>query len=325
MDCLQPPLDEAPAGTWYCPLCEGASTQDIHFVPQPDVHYPTKAPPATELPIPSHPTPGPEHPTKLPPEHIAALRSSSVASSSRLTDRRRHGTVGVTDESEMDVDGEATPTATRSKNKKKQRPKGKTPMRDDSEVEEATPAARSHKRPRVRLSSPAPPSSPTQKSGTGLRIRLPLRDKGKARDDDSSDPPKGMFDDILSPEDRDTAETNILPADKQRFEKSRVAAEVRCFSVLPECKLMVLLGTTIPQTSSSSGRGPRNTWGGPVVATDALLTSFITYRPTFVRTLRFSCTFNARPSGSETSGWLADTQDPVRGLRYRYVVRCSVP
>ena len=57
----------------------------------------------------------------------------------------------------------------------------------------------------------------------------------KARDDDPSDPPKGMFDDILSPEDRDTAETSILPADKHRFEKSRLAADVSCVSVLPAC------------------------------------------------------------------------------------------
>ena len=62
-----------------------------------------------------------------------------------------------------------------------------------------------------------------------------MRDKGKARDDDPSDPPKGMFDDILSPEDRDTAETSILPADKHRFEKSRLAADVSCVSVLPAC------------------------------------------------------------------------------------------
>ena len=313
MDCLQPPLDEAPAGTWYCPLCEGASTQDVQFAPQPDVHHPTKVPLATELPIPFHPTPGPEHPTKLPPEHIAAIRSSSVASSSRLTDKRRHGTIGATDESEVDVDGEATPTATRSKSKKKQRPKGKTPMRDDSEVEEATPAARSHKRPRVQISSPAPPSLPTQRPGTGLRIRLPFRDKGKARDDDSSDPPKGMFDDILSPEDRETAETNILPADKQRFEKSRVSAEVCCFSALLECWLTLLLGTVIPQTPSNACGSPRHTWGGPVVATDTLLASFIAYSSASIRTIRFSNTFNARSSDTAASGWLANTQDPVWG------------
>ncbi|KAH9928673.1 uncharacterized protein B0H18DRAFT_1156648 [Fomitopsis serialis] len=226
MDCLQPPLEEAPPGSWYCPLCEGALAQEAQFPPQPDVHYPTKVPPAANTPFAPYPAPLLEHPTKLPPEHIAAYRSSSVASSSRLTDGRGHDTAGATDESEADANGEATPAASRQKSKKKQRPKGKTPMHDDPD-DEATPSTRSHKRPRVRLATPAQPSSPTQKSGTGLRIRLPFRDKGKAREDDSSDGPKGMFDDILSPEDRDMTEMTIIGLDKQRFEKSRVVVEER--------------------------------------------------------------------------------------------------
>ncbi|TFY53997.1 hypothetical protein EVJ58_g9122 [Rhodofomes roseus] len=235
MDCLQPPLEEAPPGTWYCPLCEDALAQDAQSASQSDIHHPTKVPPVANPPFP-YPSPVPEHPTKLPPEHIAAYRSSSIASSSRLTGRG-HDMVGVTDESEVDADGEATPAALRQKNKKKQRPKGKTPMRDEPDADDATPSTRAHKRPRVRVASPAPPSSPTQRSGTGLRIRLPFRDKGKAREDDPGDAPKGMFDDILSPEDRDMAETSILPVDKQRFEKSRVAAEERLYPKPPPAQL----------------------------------------------------------------------------------------
>ncbi|KZT73104.1 hypothetical protein DAEQUDRAFT_722218 [Daedalea quercina L-15889] len=247
MDCLQPPLEEAPPGTWYCPLCEGSLAQDAQLTPRPDIYYPTKVPPATDSAFTCYPAPLPEHPTKLPPEHIAAYRSSSVASSSRLTDGRRQDTVGATDESEADPDGEATPAATRQKHKKKQRLKGKTPVRDELDADDATPSARPHKRARVRLASPAPSSSPTHKSGSGLRIRLPFRDKGKAREDDSSDGPKGMFDDILSPDDRDTVDTTILPVDKQRFERSRITAEERLYPKPP---------APAPEVPETPGAGP---------------------------------------------------------------------
>lgn len=76
---------------------------------------------------------------------------------------------------------------------------------------------------------------------------------------------------------------------------------------------MSLLGTVVPQTSSYASRGPGDTWGWPVVAADAVLTSTIAYRYSSVGTLRISCPFNAGSPESETSRWLAYTQDPIRG------------
>jgi hypothetical protein len=61
-----------------------------------------------------------------------------------------------------------------------------------------------------------------------VRLRLPVQGKGKEREDSTDDElSKGLFDDMLTPEDRDTSKTAITQADKLRFERSRQAAEVR--------------------------------------------------------------------------------------------------
>ncbi|KAL1739967.1 acyl-CoA N-acyltransferase, partial [Schizophyllum fasciatum] len=101
----------------------------------------------------------------------------------------------------------------------------------------ATPAlnseddnSRSRKRRRVAASSPVP-ASPQP-----LRIRLPpQRGKGKERarnpedveDEEDEEEPRGIFDDILTPEERDTSKTEITAEDNRRFEAARVRAEVR--------------------------------------------------------------------------------------------------
>jgi hypothetical protein len=60
-----------------------------------------------------------------------------------------------------------------------------------------------------------------------VRLRLPAQGKGKEKEDSSDEEPlKGLFDDILTPEDRDTSRTAISHADKFKFERSRQAAEV---------------------------------------------------------------------------------------------------
>ena len=64
-----------------------------------------------------------------------------------------------------------------------------------------------------------------------VRLRLPAKGKGKGREVDDG-PPKGLFDDILGPEDRDTTKTTVEFGDKQRFERSRVAAEVSNFQTM---------------------------------------------------------------------------------------------
>jgi hypothetical protein len=58
-----------------------------------------------------------------------------------------------------------------------------------------------------------------------VRLRLPAKNKGKGREDDDG-PQKGLFDDILGADDRDTTKTTVEFGDKQRFERSRLVAEV---------------------------------------------------------------------------------------------------
>ena len=86
-------------------------------------------------------------------------------------------------------------------------------------------SGRPHKRPRLRISSPAAP--PNQIKGPTIRLRLPARGKGKEREQVPEEPQKGMFDDFLSLSDRDIAFTTITEADKLRVERSRLALEVR--------------------------------------------------------------------------------------------------
>ncbi len=70
-----------------------------------------------------------------------------------------------------------------------------------------------------------------------VRLKLPPgKDKGKGRaraedigtDDDNFGARKGMFDDILNGEERDTSKTIVLNNDRERFERSRMVADVRC-------------------------------------------------------------------------------------------------
>ncbi|KAH9940994.1 hypothetical protein B0H21DRAFT_710749 [Amylocystis lapponica] len=217
IDCLEPPLIEPPPGKWHCPLCPP--------LPPPDLQ-PLDEQPATVLPL-QTPNPFPE---------------SSVASSSHIVDGNQMvPEMLVTDESEVDVEGEATPSAGRNKSKKKSRWKGKAPMRNDVEGAASPSAGRTAKRMRIHLSSPAPPSQPVPV----LRLRLPPRGKGKAREDDPEETKHGLFDDVLTPEDRDTASTSIASTDKQRFERSRLTAEEKLFP-----------RPTLPEIPETAGAGP---------------------------------------------------------------------
>jgi hypothetical protein len=60
-----------------------------------------------------------------------------------------------------------------------------------------------------------------------VRLRLPVQGKGKEKEESSDEEPTvGLFDEMLTPEDRDTSKTIITQGDKLRFERSRQAAEV---------------------------------------------------------------------------------------------------
>lgn len=237
MGCLQPPLTEEPPGKWYCPKCP------IPQEPLPQAEFSE-----SEQQLSAEPN--------IDPDLLAAderlispvenHRESSVASSSRSavapTKTRRKGKgkasapVPATDESELEVDTnvngveeEQTPiTASRRRNRVKSRWKGKQPAKngDESGVETQTDHENPQPPPikRIRLLHPSPHPA--------VRIKiLPPKGKGKEREHDSGEDgedgvKKGMFDDFLSPEDRDTGQTSIMQGDKTRFEKARAVGDV---------------------------------------------------------------------------------------------------
>lgn len=192
----------------------------MHYMPQPGYIPPSEH---------AHPAPDTPQP-----------RASSVASSSRSVTRPQKGEskskakgkgkgkakATATDESEEDVDVEIeiedTPKVVRPRGRPKSIRKSTIPKEAQYTDEEPPPSSppRHPKRARVREQSPVAPPLPR------VRLRLPShKARGKEREREEEEP-KGFFDDILTPDERDTAKTSITNMDKQRFERSRVSAEV---------------------------------------------------------------------------------------------------
>jgi len=158
-------------------------------------------------------------------------REPSVASSSRLSVQldgvaykgKGKATVVVVSsddsdsEEDMDVDVVSTTPRTRPRPRKSGKTKSRSirmvAISSDGLVE--SPGLSRHARTRV-TSSPTLPK---------VRLRLPAQ-KGKRRDREEEETHKGMFDDILTQDDRDISKTSIRESDKQLFERSRVLAEV---------------------------------------------------------------------------------------------------
>lgn len=208
MDCLQPPLEDAPTGKWHCPRCPPLSPPDfLHGPPPPEIFHPDV-----------HIT-GRGLPSKFRP-----IRASSVASTSYshelqtrgASNRKGKGKAIFTDESEIES------PLTRRQRRAKNNSKGKARM---SETEEEEPerdfTPRAVKRMKFKLGTqPSPPGRMV------VRLKLPPKSKGKEREEEDSSR-KDMFEDLLSTEDRDTSGTMIEANDKARYEKSRTQAEVR--------------------------------------------------------------------------------------------------
>ncbi|KAH9945286.1 uncharacterized protein BXZ73DRAFT_96273 [Epithele typhae] len=206
MSCFSPPFREPPEGQWNCPSC----------------------PPVGSEPIQSD----------LPDETIVdqvlgdvqpepSIREASVASSSRhdpppsssAPEPTDHA--NTTDASEVEVDPVGEPTPRRRTGRKSRKGKQVIQDEEDDNLSPATPIGMT-KRLRLRMSSPPP--VPQAFEAPSLRLRVPARGKGKSRED-ADDSERGMFDDILAPEDRSVRETAIKDIDIQRFERSRASAE----------------------------------------------------------------------------------------------------
>ena len=228
MSCFAPPYQEAPPGKWICPECPPAGLEipeDILHEQSPELEDPFhEPPPATDAPF-HEPALEIERTTPSP----SSLRDSSVASSSRhaLSSDAKAPTDHnfITDISEPEVDpiGEPTP---RNRTRDRTNRKGKQVARQEGEDEETSPVTpMPPRRLRIRVPSPAP--TPVANHAPSIRLRVPARGKGKAREDAPEEPEHGLFDEILSVEDRDVRETSIKDNDMLRFEHSRTSAEVR--------------------------------------------------------------------------------------------------
>ncbi|KAL7279059.1 hypothetical protein ACG7TL_006895 [Trametes sanguinea] len=206
MSCFRPPFREPPEGRWHCPFCPRVGEP----LPPPEPYPVAQSPEIQGMP-----------------PYLPHPRESSVASSSR---RVTHSDVPeyplTTDASE--IEGELADRTPRRKSNLRKSRKGKEVAQEGEADQDAGPSTPlpTVRRLRIRVSSPAPPTA--ENDQPTIRLRVPARGKGKARDDGAQeDSERGMFDDILSVEDRDTRDTSIREADIQRFERARVLAEER--------------------------------------------------------------------------------------------------
>ena len=225
MDCLQPPLDDAPSGDWSCPNCPPREPTQLEDAPY-------------SVPTPDHANPN-QHfvlpPTPRAREHSVASSSRSAPRTTTRSKRKGKARAVTTDESEVDADGEieaevevdveVTPVPAKKKGKPPGRSKKESePPEEAMQPEPSRPPLRNV---RLRLSSPAPPVPPPKPTPV-IRLKLTTKTaKGKEREEEPDESKKSMFEDLLSVEDRDTSQTQIQNSDKARFDRSRSEAEVR--------------------------------------------------------------------------------------------------
>ncbi|KAF8591104.1 hypothetical protein K439DRAFT_1059479 [Ramaria rubella] len=219
MDCLNPPLDSTPDGSWMCPLCSLVPSLSL---PQENAHDPS----LSSRPVPSSPMP-------------------SVASSSRLPQqsevksrKRAPGRVKPKFHDDMEVDvtpliSHQTEAELRVGNKGRGKMKGKGQAQTDIKgkgkarapqaCEDLPAALKLNPRLRAHLRS----RSPNPTASTTRKVRLVVRKPKVSRDDDDEDSPDHIFEGVLKPEEYSTANTHILDSDKSFFNRSRTRAEVR--------------------------------------------------------------------------------------------------
>ncbi|KAI0749512.1 hypothetical protein C8Q80DRAFT_1100737 [Daedaleopsis nitida] len=209
MACFEPPYEETPEGRWHCVVCPPVHFDGVYA----DAPMPVQSPEIQEVPPPYDP-----------------VRQPSVASSSHYippsdaVEPMDHAL--TTDASEIDVDplDPTDPTPRRSTRKREKSRKGKEIARDDADLDPAPVTSMATTR-RLRLHCKSPPVE--NETPPTIRLRVPARGKGKAREDPPEEHEQGLFDEILSVEDRDVRDTTIGAQDHERFERSRSKAEVR--------------------------------------------------------------------------------------------------
>ncbi|KAF9525653.1 hypothetical protein CPB83DRAFT_837983 [Crepidotus variabilis] len=242
MDCMVPPLDEPPDGNWHCPLCppvepddmEGQEDQEQSFQGEEEEAV-TPVDPIREASVASSSRSAHANP---PPK-----RNRKKASGSKARPRVRKAPViaveSEVEEEEIDVDetpvasrrgarrrptttpATAQTTAPRRRSYARPRP---PPSSDEEEGAISATPIRSTKRRRIPvLREPSPPPAPLPR----VRLRLPVQRGAKGKEREEEEPSRGLFEDILSQDERDTNKTTIMNSDKVHFERSRLAAEAK--------------------------------------------------------------------------------------------------
>ncbi|PIL35760.1 transcription factor [Ganoderma sinense ZZ0214-1] len=161
----------------------------------------------------------------FPPEREISVASSSHHLPPSSDTQHVPDHVVTTDASEVEADTVGRTPRKRTKGRKSR--KGKEVARDEEDEHDPpsiTPLPTIRKL-RIRINSPPPPV--VENETPTIRLRVPARGKGKAREDAAEEPfERGLFDDILSVDDRDIRETTIKDGDILRFDRSRATAEV---------------------------------------------------------------------------------------------------
>jgi len=209
MDCLQPPLEEAPTGKWHCPMCPPLPPPEFLQPPPPEIQ--------AEFHPDIHTTTDQESSSNFHPARASSVASTSYSHEPQTraaSSRKGKGKAIFTDESEVES------PLTRRQRRAKNNSKGSARMSETEEEEpEPDTTPRAVKRMKLKLGTQPPPSSRMV-----VRLKLPPKSKGKEREEEETR--KDMFEDLLSAEDRDTSRTAIEANDKARYEKSRTQAEV---------------------------------------------------------------------------------------------------
>lgn len=213
MSCFNPPFREPPEGRWLCPCCRPVGSDDLMV----DGTEHEQSPEIREISPP------------VPPERELSIASSSHPLPSSSDTQHFPDHVVTTDASEVEADTVGRTPRKRTKGRKSR--KGKEVARDE-EDEQYPPAITpmpTIRKLRIRVNSP-PPQAVENETPT-IRLRVPARGKGKAREDGVEEAlERSLFDDILSVDDRDIRETTIKDGDVSRFDRSRATAEVRSLS-----------------------------------------------------------------------------------------------
>ncbi|KAG5721932.1 Histone acetyltransferase MYST2 [Termitomyces sp. T112] len=245
MDCMQPPIQEAPKGRWHCPKCPPLLPAGEHL----EVYM-------EEQPM----TP--------------VVREESVASSSRShllknttgkgKGKGRARVVSQDDDQtdqDVEIDVEATPLISRGRGRPRKSKLSSPKAFQYSEDDLPLITSPRHKRARAQQ-LPVPHLVPK------VRLRLPSQ-KGKAKELEEEEPQKGLFDDILTEMERETSKTSITTADKQRFERSRIIAEEQLAPPISQ----VSDTQDIPSTPGPSSRPLRSSYHHTSIAPSPLFNS----------------------------------------------------